>query len=70
MNKVSFPNDPEDDTDNTKYNAESVIRLITCLIFIWFIKEKKLIPENIFDKNELSKILKGFGEKDSTVYYR
>ncbi len=70
MNKVSFPNDPEDDTDNTKYNAESVIRLITRLIFIWFIKEKKLIPENIFDKNELSKILKGFGEKDSKVYYR
>ncbi|MDX9799504.1 MAG: hypothetical protein RBT05_11685, partial [Bacteroidales bacterium] len=70
MSKVSFPNDLEDDTDNTKYNAESVIRMITRLIFIWFIKEKRLIPDNIFDKNELSRIIKDFREKDSKVYYR
>ena len=70
MSRVSFPNDLEDDTYNTKFNAESVIRLITRLIFIWFIKEKNLIPESVFDKNELSKIIKNFGEKDSNVYYR
>jgi len=70
MSKVSFPNDLEDDSDNTKYNAESVIRLITRLIFIWFIKEKSLIPEKIFDKRELPKLIKDFGKKDSKVYYR
>lgn len=70
INNVSFPNDVSDDTDDTKYNSESVIRLITRLIFIWFIKEKKLIPEKIFDKKELPKLIKGFKEKGSKVYYR
>ena len=70
INKVSFPNDITDDTDDTKYNSESIIRLITRLIFIWFIKEKNLIPENIFDKKELPKLIKGFKEKGSNVYYR
>lgn len=70
INKVSFPNDITDDTDDTKYNSESIIRLITRLIFIWFIKEKNLIPERIFDKKELPKLIKGFREKSSKVYYR
>jgi adenine-specific DNA-methyltransferase len=70
IQKVSFPNDINDDTDATAYNSESVIRLITRLIFIWFIKEKRLVPEKIFDAKELIKLIKDFGTPDSTVYYR
>ena len=70
INNVSFPNDIDDDKDDTDFNSESIIRLLTRLIFIWFIKEKNLIPEKIFAEKEISKLIKGFKIKGSTVYYR
>ncbi|HDT12645.1 MAG TPA: hypothetical protein ENO01_03200, partial [Candidatus Marinimicrobia bacterium] len=70
IDNVSFPNDVDDDKDDTVFNAESVIRLLTRLIFIWFIKEKSLVPEPIFNQREVGKILKNFNEPNSTVYYR
>lgn len=48
--KVKFPNDINTTEDDTKYNHESVIRLITRLIFVWFLKQKNLIPKEFFDE--------------------
>jgi len=70
LNNVSFPNDIDNDKDDTVFNSESIIRLLTRLIFIWFIKEKNLIPDKIFDGKEVSKLIKEFNTKGSTVYYR
>ena len=36
-----------------EHNATNVIRLLTRLLFVWFIKQKGLIPEELFDVNEL-----------------
>ncbi|MGB3901202.1 MAG: TaqI-like C-terminal specificity domain-containing protein [Mesorhizobium sp.] len=36
----------------------ALIRLLTRLMFVWFIKEKGLVPEALFDKNALAKLLK------------
>src|SRR5271165_84093 len=52
----------------------SVIRLITRLMFVWFIKEKRLVPDDLFDERKLPQILNGFspakiGDKES-VFYR
>lgn len=47
---ASFPNDLRTNEDDAKFNHESCIRLITRLIFVWFLKEKKLIPEEFFDE--------------------
>lgn len=47
---ATFPNDLRTNEDDAKYNHESCIRLITRLIFVWFLKEKKLIPEEFFDE--------------------
>jgi hypothetical protein len=41
-------------------NATSLIRLITRLIFVWFIKEKGLVPDALFDQRKLAQILIGF----------
>jgi type I restriction-modification system DNA methylase subunit len=66
---VEFPNDkkiPEE--KNIQIN---LIRLITRLIFVWFLKEKKLVPDNLFDKKEIKKLLKTFdsdGEKTKNYY--
>lgn len=69
---VRFPNDVNNDKDDNVYNAESVIRLLTRLIFVWFIKEKNLVPETLFNVKKLKTILKDLkpeSEKTS-VYYR
>lgn len=62
---VTFQNDP-DDSINIK-----IIRLITRLLFVWFIKQKKLVPDNIFDEECLRGILKNFDPQaaDGGSYY-
>lgn len=57
---VRFPNKLDDETDDDKYNHEAAIRLVTRLIFVWFLKQKHLIPEEFFDKIEINKFVKGF----------
>lgn len=58
---IRFPNDLNDKTDDDKFNNESAIRLITRLIFVWFLKQRHLIPEEFFDENYLrEKLLKNF----------
>lgn len=45
----------------TKENNElNIIRLITRFMFVWFIKQKDLIPSWIFDEGELKKVLTDF----------
>lgn len=48
---VKFPNDLRTTDDDAKYNHEACIRLITRLIFVWFLKQKHLIPEEFFDED-------------------
>jgi hypothetical protein len=36
----------------------ALIRLLTRLMFVWFIKEKRLVPEALFDASALAKLLK------------
>ena len=50
VQEARFPNDLRTDTDDDKFNHESCIRLITRLIFVWFLKQKHLIPEEFFDE--------------------
>jgi hypothetical protein len=49
-----------------------VIRLLTRLIFIWFIKEKGLVPEGLFDRQTLKHLLKldPSANPDGSNYYR
>ncbi|MBN2875182.1 MAG: hypothetical protein JXM71_08805, partial [Spirochaetales bacterium] len=68
MERVRFP---EDDAQAPEVrNATNLIRLITRVIFVWFIREKNLIPESLFDRRELSRVLKGFlkDDKANTFY--
>lgn len=58
---IRFPNDLNDKTDDDKFNNESAIRLITRLIFVWFLKQRHLVPDEFFDETYLSeKLLKDF----------
>lgn len=69
MDKVQFPDDIEKKKDVR--NATNLIRLITRVIFIWFIKEKHLVPASLFNEKYLSTILKDFQKnKKSGNYYQ
>jgi len=65
VQKSNFPKDVEDE-DNGRNIA--VIRMITRLIFIWFMKERKLIPPTLFDYNQLVNLLKEIKPETSTYY--
>jgi adenine-specific DNA-methyltransferase len=69
IRSVSFPNVDKGDIAS---NSERVIRLLTRLIFIWFIKEKKLVPEQLFDKKFMLSFLKNFNysSEKTSIYYR
>lgn len=56
---VTFPNDLADEKDDRKYNHEAIIRLITRLMFTWFIRQKIPALKDLFDCNALDGILKG-----------
>lgn len=62
---VTFPGEPTVELAHEKnakledllqeHRATNVIRMLTRLLFVWFIKEKKLIPEELFELEELQK---------------
>ena len=72
VKSVCFPNDVDDDKDDMVYNSESVIRLLNRLIFVWFIKEKGLVPDVLFDEREMKKVLKNFDpvSTETSAFYR
>lgn len=62
--QVDFPADIE--KDDEKRRATGLIRLLTRLIFCWFLKEKGLVPDKLFAEAELKKILKDLSLDAST----
>lgn len=76
VKEVTFPSEPTiyslfeetGSNDDAKlqeavqeHKAKNVIRLLTRFLFVWFIKEKKLIPEELFDSDYLkTEIIKDF----------
>ena len=49
---------------------EHIIRLITRLLFVWFIKEKGLVAEDLFTENQMGQLLKGYDQAGGDSYYR
>ena len=53
IDEIRFPNKLDNSLVNKQANAEGAIRLITRLIFVWFLKQKELIPNDFFDENAI-----------------
>ncbi len=49
---------------------EHTLRLITRLLFIWFIKQKGLVADDLFNENRIRTLLKNYDSKDGDSYYR
>lgn len=63
---VTFPDGSGED-EQTR-NAISTIRLVTRLIFVWFLKEKGLVPDALFRRDQLADVLTWEDARDSTYY--
>ncbi len=73
IENVEFPDDikfhKEKDKDRKIRNSTNVIRLITRLIFTWFLKEKDLVPDELFDEKRIKQII-NFQDKTNSTYYK
>ena len=61
--KCQFP------TDETTTPESHIIRLITRLLFIWFLKEKSLIPDEIFTEQYANKMVVDHDPNNSNYYH-
>ncbi|MBI2470212.1 MAG: hypothetical protein HYV59_03095 [Planctomycetes bacterium] len=73
MDKVQFPKDFEYSVDSKKdeelRNSINIIRLITRIIFIWFIRQRGIIPDVLFDKHLQKTIVKDFCRNNKSANY-
>nr|WP_313981435.1 Eco57I restriction-modification methylase domain-containing protein [uncultured Prevotella sp.] len=63
---ITFPNDTAIEDDDRDDIEKKIIRMITRIMFVWFIKQKELAPNRIFDADFLSTILKDFDPYSKT----
>ena len=68
---ITFPNNTITEDDDRDDIETKVIRMITRIMFVWFIKQKNLVPDRIFEIDFLETILKDFDPYSTTVgnYY-
>ena len=66
VNDVKFP----DAVTKNVSREEQVIRLITRLLFVWFIKEKGLVADDLFIENQVGGLLENYDPKSGDSYYR
>jgi len=63
---VTFPNNTATEDDDREQIDTKIIRLITRLMFVWFIKQKDLVPSRLFDAQEMKKVIKDFEPQSKT----
>ena len=64
--QARFPRHAPKDTDSR--DSLSLIRLITRVIFCWFLKEKGLLPDALFDTRQVPVLLNDFSPRENTYY--
>ncbi|KJR42594.1 type IIS restriction endonuclease [Candidatus Magnetoovum chiemensis] len=65
LKNCRFPENAEAEVNGRNI---AVIRLITRMIFIWFMREKDLTPKELFQKETVSDILTDIPDDESTYY--
>jgi len=65
VKKVTFPPDAEKEENGRNI---AVIRMITRIIFVWFMKEKGLVPPQLFNKKQIGALLTDISPNESTYY--
>ena len=64
--EVEFPSPPESPISA----QEHIIRMVTRLLFVWFIKEKGLVADEFFIEAQAKPLLRNWNPEDGDNYYR
>ncbi len=72
VDNVKFPTDIYKDKENPQQEANqiAVMRMLTRIIFVWFIKEKNLVDNKLFDENHLKNEVLNYIDKNDSTYYK
>ena len=65
LKNIKFPDDAEKQPNGREV---ALIRFITRIMFIWFMKEKKLIHDNLFKQDVIQRILTNLDAEQSSYY--
>lgn len=65
VQQVEFP---DDGTPRARRNADRIIRLITRLIFVWFLREKGLVDPRLFRRADVGQLLTTIDDGESSYY--
>ncbi|BCB96416.1 hypothetical protein JZK55_13380 [Dissulfurispira thermophila] len=65
LKEARFPPDAESEPNGRNI---ALIRLITRVIFIWFMRQKGIVKKELFDKGSLNSILKDLSDNEGTYY--
>jgi len=65
VKNCTFPKDAEAEENGRNI---SVIRLITRMIFVWFMRERGLIPRELFTQDAINKLLRDSSDYSSSYY--
>ena len=63
---MTFPNNTATEDDDRDDLETKAIRMITRIMFVWFIKQKGLVPDRIFDEDYVASVLKDFDPLSTT----
>lgn len=63
---ITFPNNTSIEDDDRDDIETKVIRMITRIMFVWFIKQKDLVPHKLFDIDFLTTVIKDFDPYSKT----
>jgi len=66
LKHIRFPS--QNDLPEAERNPVCTIRMITRLMFVWFMKQMNLIPPEFFDREKLETTLKSIDPEESTYY--
>ena len=69
VQEATFPSQQKSE-EPLEEHKEHIIRLITRLMFVWFIKEKRLIAEELFVEARTASLLKNYDRDTGDSYYR
>ena len=67
LKEVKFPNDRNE--NEYSLNANAMIRMITRIMFVWFMKQKQLVPNDLFEKDQLDEML-NYSDSNNSTYYK
>lgn len=66
IDQVTFPQGAQ--RDPKQRNPMSMIRLLTRVMFVWFLREKHLVPDELFTRKDLEQLLVDFSPESSSYY--